>query len=314
MSNFKLDFDISTHRRPTPLKPRKTVPSATSAPPFVAATASANQILVASKPSAAPAHHLNQNATRKPGETDVAEDEKEEKSAKQKRKRNASILKAVTVSKRGARSSLRYLLAFIVAAALVLFWFVPVVRVHTPTAEETVSQCQTHDNAVTCRSACAVRGNCNTPRVVAFESKVCADKIHTVLLHTSSGEARRVPAFYLRVPNTTMFELKGDRGIFRPASCKAEMRNVVVRSTPIPQKEPLEGQLWWISGTSVHTFEIVREDKIIAQLDAALVLHACYSATHCVYKMPMSCSTAKKAHVFETVSSGRKKTETFVFC
>lgn len=312
MSNFKLDFDISTHRRPTPLKSRKTVPSAASTPPFLPTT-TANQILVAANQSTAPSHHLNKKATSISGETDVPEDEKEEKSAKQKRKRAASLLKAVTVPKRGTRKTV-YLLAFIVALALLLFWFVPAVRVHTPTAEETVSQCQTHENAVTCRSACAVRGNCNTPRVVAFESKVCADEIHTVLLHSRRGEARRVPAFYLRVPNTTMFELKGDRGIFRPASCRAEMRNVVVRSAPIPQKQPLEGQLWWISGTSVHTFEIVREDKIIAQLDAALVLHACYSTTHCVYKMPMSCSTAKKAHVFETVSSGRKKTETFVFC
>lgn len=316
MSNFKLDFDISTHRRATPLKPRKPVAvsasaSASSSSASVAADSDVGHTFCAAT-STPIAHPVCTNSvTADATATENKADTLPKREAKAKKAKGVSSLLKNSTLPRLVRY--RYLLALIVIVGLWL-WLVPAVKVAAPVIVKTVSQCQRLDDAVTCRSACAVRGDCHSPRVVAFESNACADEIHTVLLHNSRGDARRVPAFYLRVPNTTMFEFRGDRGIFRPAHCKAEMRSVVVRSTPIPKKQPLEGQLWWISGKSVHTFEIVRGDKIIAQLDASLVLHACYSRTHCVFKIPMPCAIAKKAHVFETVSSGQKKTETFVFC
>ena len=111
-----------------------------------------------------------------------------------------------------------------------------------------------------------------------------------------------------------MFEFAGDRGIFRPASCQAEMRDVLMRAAPLPEKPPLKGYLWWISGTSARSFDVVRGTNIIAELDASLVLHGCYSGAHCVFKLPMACPASKETHVFAQSASGQKKAETFMFC
>jgi hypothetical protein len=111
-----------------------------------------------------------------------------------------------------------------------------------------------------------------------------------------------------------MFEFTGDKGVFRPASCKAEMRNVVLRAVPVQTRSTYDGYLWWISGTSVAHFDIVRDGKSVAEFDASVVLHVCYAATHCVFKLPMQCGNAKKTHVFGHTASGKKKAETFVLC
>jgi hypothetical protein len=92
------------------------------------------------------------------------------------------------------------------------------------------------------------------------------------------------------------------------------MRNVVVRAAPMPAKWTLSGYLWWVSGKSTVSFDVVRGTKVVAELDASVVLQRCYSSTHCVFKLPMECGVAKEAHVFGRTSSGEKKVETFVFC
>jgi len=94
------------------------------------------------------------------------------------------------------------------------------------------------------------------------------------------------------------------------------MRDVLLRSAPIPPAVSLQGYLWWISDEAARSFDVVRNTKTIAELDASVVLHECYSPAHCVYKLPMACRAAKEAHVYGQGPSGRKqrKAETFVFC
>ncbi len=289
MSNFKLDFDISTHRRPAP---RRTCTSsseniedrsATQAPPE----------------RKAPTEFLTVSAETKPA------DSLTEVPAKV-----ASIYSVLSFPK-GYKFVFALILAFATFTYLLSNLYVLQAR---PKREVTISRCNTHNDAVTCQSACKLRGDCKAPQIVSFETKKCADGVHTVLLHNAGEETRRVPAFYLRVSNTTMFEFTGDRGIFRPASCQAEMRNVVLRNAPIPTKAALSGYLWWVSGESAVGFDVVRGAKIIAELDASVALDKCYSPTHCVFKLPMECRVAKEVHVFSRTSSGEKKAETFVFC
>ena len=291
MSNFKLDFDISTHRRPAP---RKTC-TATSAS-VAHEDCSANQVI---------------SEQKKPAETStVYEETKPSNSLPNVSAKVASIYSAFSFLK-GAKFVFAVILAF--ATFAYLFSNLYVFRTQTK-RKVTISRCNTHNNAVTCQSACKLRGDCKTPQIVAFETKECADGVHTVLLHNAGEAARRLPAFYLRVPNTSMFEFTGDRGIFRPASCQAEMRNVVLRSAPTPPEWVLSGYLWWVSGESAVSFDVVRGSKVIAELDASVVLQRCYSPTHCVFKLPMECRIAEESHVFGQTSFGQKKAETFVFC
>lgn len=296
MSKFKLDFDISSHRRAVPRNTCKT-----------------------RKPTG-PTGPTERSAGDDPDDPANPDDSDDSDDASDTTKLSVhtttpSAPFEFTVPLSLPRLSLRFLFGFIVvfAGAVCLF---PILYVHDTTGKHavTISRCNKHNNAVTCQSACGVRGNCNTPRVVSFDTKRCADEVHTVHLHDVGGAARRVPAFHLRIPNTSMFEFVGDRGIFRPADCQAEMRDVLMRAAPTPETQSLQGYLWWISGKSVHSFDVVRGTKIIAELDASVVLHRCYSNTHCVFKLPMPCRVAKEAHVFGQDSPGQKKAETFVFC
>lgn len=296
MSKFKLDFDISSHRRPAP---RKTCTStAAAATAETSEDRSANQVSPERK--AKPA-------------TETA-----------KAKKGTKLADALTeLPSKGALiysdfsfpSGTKLFFALVVAFATFtyLFFNLNVVRAQR-NRRVTISRCTTRNNAVTCQSACELRGTCKTPQVVSFATKQCADGVHTVHLHDGGKGPRRVPAFYLRVPNTTMFEFTGDRGIFRPASCQAEMRNVVLRAAPMPAKWTLSGYLWWVSGKSAVAFDVVRGTKVIAELDASVVLQRCYSSTHCVFKLPMECGVARQAHVFCQTPAGQKRVETFVFC
>ena len=293
MSNFKLDFDISSHRRPAP---RKTCTSASAA--VTPENRSANQT-VAEKETELPASPKTTCKETKPVDTLAKVPAKV-----------ASIYSAFSFPK-GTKFIFALILAF--AAFTYLVSNLYVFQAQTK-HRVTISRCNTHNNAVTCQSACKLRGDCKAPQIVSFETMQCADGVHSVLLHNAGEEARRLPAFYLRVPNTSMFEFTGDRGTFRPASCQAEMRNVVLRNAPLPVEWALSGYLWWVSGESVVSFDVVRGSKVIAELDASVVLQRCYSSTHCVFKLPMECRIAEEAHVFGRTSSGQKKAETFVFC
>lgn len=293
MSNFKLDFDISTHRRPAP---RKTCTSALAA--VATENRSAKQTGV-DKEAELPGPPKTTCKETKPADTLVKVPAKV-----------ASIYLALSFFK-GAK----FIFALILAFATFTYLFSNLYVLQTQTKHKvTISRCNTHNNAVTCQSACKLRGDCKTPQIVSFETMQCADGVHTVLLHNAGEQVRRLPAFYLRVPNTSMFEFTGDRGIFRPASCQAEMRNVVLRTAPMPAEWVLSGYLWWISGESAVSFDVVLGSKVIAELDASVVLQLCYSSTHCVFKLPMECRIAEEAHVFGRTSSGQKKAETFVFC
>lgn len=293
MSNFKLDFDISTHRRPAP---RRTCSSVSEA--VALEDCSANQV-PPERTAKAPTEFLT-----------VSEETKPADSLAELPRTVASIYSALSFPK-----GVKFVFALIVAFATFTYLFSNFYALQTRTKHEvTISRCNTHNNAVTCQSACELRGSCKTPQIVSFETKQCADGVHTVHLHGGGKRPRRVPAFYLRVPNTTMFEFTGDRGIFRPASCQAEMRNVVLRSAPMPAEWTMSGYLWWVSGESAVTFDVVRGTKVIAELDASVVLQRCYSSTHCVFKLPMECGVARQAHVFCQTPAGRKKAETFVFC
>ena len=97
------------------------------------------------------------------------------------------------------------------------------------------------------------------------------------LSSSTTLEKRRAgsPRSILECP-TSMFEVHGDRGTFRPASCQAEMRNVVLRTAPLPVEWALSGYLWWVSGESVVSFDVVHGSKVIAELDASVVLQQCY--------------------------------------
>ena len=293
MSNFKLDFDISTHRRPAP---RKTCTSTSTV--AVPKDRSANQV-----PPEQKAKTLVKTLT-------VYEETKSADSLAEAPARVASIGSTLSFPK-----GYKFVFALILAFATFTYVLSNLYVLQAQAKRKvTISRCNTHNNAVTCQSACKLRGNCKTPQIVSFETKQCADGVHTVLLHNAGEETRRLPAFYLKVPNTSMFEFTGDRGIFRPASCRAEMRNVVLRAAPMPAEESLSGYLWWVSGESAVSFNVVRGTKVVAELDASVVLQRCYSSTHCVFKLPMECRIAKEAHVFGRTSSGQKKAETFVFC
>jgi len=293
MSNFKLDFDISTHRRPAP---RKTCTSTSTV--VAPEDRSANQV-------------SPERTAKTPTKTStVCKETKPADSPTKAPATVASIYSALSFPK-GYKFVFALILAF--ATFTYLLSNLYVLRGQAK-RKATISQCNTHNNAVTCQSACKLRGDCKTPQIVSFETMRCADGVHTVLLHGAGEEARRLPAFYLRVPNTSMFEFTGDRGIFRPASCQAEMRSVVLRTAPVPAEWSLSGYLWWVSGESAVSFDVVRGTKVIAELDASVVLQRCYSSTHCVFKLPMECRIAKEAHVFGRTSSGQKKAETFVFC
>lgn len=293
MSNFKLDFDISSHRRPAPRK------TCTSASAIVAPENRSAKQTVAEKETELPASPKTTCKETKPKDTLAKVPAKV-----------ASIYSAFSFLK-GAKFIFALILAFATFTYLLSNLYVLQAR---PKREVTISRCNTHNDAVTCQSACKLRGDCKTPQIVAFATKECADGVHAVHLHDAGERPRRVPAFHLRVPNTSMFEFVGDRGIFRPASCEAEMRNVVLRNAPIPTKAALSGYLWWVSGESAVGFDVVRGAKIIAELDVSVALDKCYSPTHCVFKLPMDCRVAKEVHVFSRSLSGQKKAETFVFC
>lgn len=290
MSNFKLDFDISTHRRPAP---RRTCTSTSTA--VADEDRSAKDTVPEQKTLVSTVYEETKPAdalTEAPADV-------------------ASIYSALSFP-RGYKFVFAVILAF--ATFTYLFSNLYVLQAQRK-HEVTISRCNIHNDAVTCQSACKLRGDCKTPQIVSFATKQCADGVHTVHLHDAKEGPRRVPAFYLRVPNTTMFEFTGDRGIFRPASCQAEMRNVVLRTAPMPAKWTLSGYLWWVSGKSTASFDVVRHSKVIAELDASVVLQRCYSSTHCVFKLPMECGVAKEAHVFGQSAAGqKKKAETFVFC
>lgn len=293
MSKFKLDFDISSHRR---LAPRKTCTSTSTV--VAPEDRSANQVSPERK-------------AKPPAET--AKAKKDPKPADASTKLPAQAASIVSISSLPSRTKLFF--AVVVAFATFTYLFL---NLNVPLAQQsrkvTISRCTTRNSAVTCQSACGLRGNCRTPQIVSFATKQCADGVHTVHLHGDGTGPRRVPAFYLRVPNTTMFEFSGDRGIFRPASCQAEMRNVVLRSAPMPAKWTMSGYLWWVSGDFADSFDIVRGSKVIAELDASVVLQRCYSSTHCVFKLPMECGVARQAHVFYKTPAGQERAETFVFC
>lgn len=315
MSKFKLDFDISSHRRAAPRKARRTRTTTRTTTLTTTRGPEERSAEDAEQKVAEDTHGGTHGGTHS-GTHGGTHGDREEPATPA----SASFEFTVPLLK-SPRLSLRFLLGFIVifGGAACLF---PALRAHDFAKKHalTISRCNTHNNAVTCQSACGVRGNCNTPRVVAFASKKCADEVHTVHLHDAGGATRRIPAFYLRVPNTSMFEFSGDRGIFRPASCQAEMHDVFLRA--IPETQTLQGYLWWVTGKSAHSFDVVRGTKIVAELDASVVLHRCYSEAHCVFKLPMACSVAKEAHVFgqsapqsaSQSASGQKKAETFVFC
>lgn len=297
MSNFKLDFDISTHRRPAP---RKTCVSTSAA--VAPEDCSANRVCLDRKaespavPGSPPRKETNPAGSLPAVPLKVAS--------------LGVSLQALSIP-----SKARFIFALIVAFAISTYLLVNLYVLRAPTKRGvTISRCNVHNNAVTCQSACELRGNCRTPQIVSFATKQCADGVHTVHLHSSGEGSRRVPAFYLRVPNTSMFEFTGDRGIFRPAACKAEIRNVVLRTTPKPTQRTLSGYLWWVSGKQAVRFNVMRGTKVVAELDASVVLQRCYSSTHCVFKLPMDCGVAKKAHVLGQTSLGQKKAETFVFC
>lgn len=173
--------------------------------------------------------------------------------------------------------------------------------------------CKSRANTVTCQPKCSNRGAC-TNQLAVFASNACADAIHSLHFHFADGRTRRVPAMYQRVPNSTMFVVGGDRVVFQPASCKAELRSVVVQP-PGTKEGALHSHIVWIAAQKATRFVLRREGASIADLSAAVVKDRCVSPRHCTFKLPVHCDTFTPARVFAVDGEGAEtEADSFLFC
>lgn len=160
---------------------------------------------------------------------------------------------------------------------------------------------------VVCQNHCRGTDVC----VARFDTPACADRVQTVHYHSPDGTTRRIPAAYERVPNSSMFFVRGDSAVFQPARCQAQTHAVVVHRPDAAQR--LHAHLAWTAPPASTRFRLVRADtgETLAELDAHFVQDRC-NADHCVYKLETHCPRPFATHVL-SVDTGTPA-PTFLFC
>ena len=183
--------------------------------------------------------------------------------------------------------------------------------------------CLRHSTAmptVTCENTCGAGHTC----VAQFPSSACADNVQSMHVHYADGRTERMPAVFQRVPNTTMFFLgAGDRTTFHPAACRVQLSAVFVPPAQT-QTSALRAHLVWLAPATAKTFRVLEDSATgnhdpehVATVDANLVRDRCVQADvpYCVHKLEMHCHE-RPLHVFAVDPGGGKDTRltTFVYC
>ena len=150
------------------------------------------------------------------------------------------------------------------------------------------ASCANSQGALTCHFSCGLRSECGGNRVVRFHSKACADSVRVVHSHFYQ-QYERVPAYTLRIKNTTSFEVAGERAVFTPceASCTVSVQRVSHRRKTTPE---FQNKLVWVATEKEKVFELRKDKDVLAVVQAEAVLYASVHSKHRVFSFPLKCN------------------------
>ena len=154
------------------------------------------------------------------------------------------------------------------------------------------ASCANSKHAVTCHFSCGLRSDCGGNRVVRFHSRACADSVRVVHSHFYQ-HYERVPAYTLRIKNTTSFEVAGERVVFTPceASCAVSVQRVSHKRKTTPE---FQNKLVWVATDKEKAFELRTDKGVLAVVQAEAVLYASVHSKHRVFSFPLNCNTNVK--------------------
>jgi hypothetical protein len=211
---------------------------------------------------------------------------------------------------KGLRIPKRYVYAAF-AGSLLLYFALHISQPPPATQLRRRNMCR-YNHATPIPPLVVCQNHCQSDVCVAqFDTVACADRVQTAHYHYPDGHTQLVPALYERVPNTSMFFVRGNSAVFQPAYCQAKTQAVVVHEPDASQQ--LHAHLVWTAPPTTTRFRLVRADtgKTLAELDAHFVQDRC-NADHCVYKLETHCPRPFATHVLSVDTD--TPAPTFLFC
>lgn len=168
--------------------------------------------------------------------------------------------------------------------------------------------CAHAKGSLSCHFACGLRSDCDGDRVVVFHSRGCADSVRVVRLHFHQ-HYERIPAYVLRIKNTTSFEVAGGRVVFSPcdSTCSVSVRKIPHRKKTSPE---FRNKLVWVATEKEKVFELRQSGHLLATVEAEAVLYAEINSLHRVYSFPLRCDATVR--VFDKYTG--REIESFNYC